>query len=73
MVHVQTPHELDIRWPVERFLEALINVANRCAGTKDSTVVNMSWSLRLDAANDHVWYIMSKESPSHARFERGVC
>ena len=60
MIHVQAPHELNKNWPIERFLEALINVANRCAGTEDSTVVNMSWGLQFDAAHIAVWEIMGK-------------
>ncbi|KAK7994851.1 hypothetical protein PG990_013624 [Apiospora arundinis] len=58
MIHVQTPHELNKNWPIERFLEALINVANRCIGTTDTTVVNMSWGMQLEAANVKVWLIM---------------
>lgn len=60
MIHVQTPHELNKNWPIERFLEALINVANRCIGTTDTTVVNMSWGMQLAAANVKVWLIMGK-------------
>ncbi|KAK8078992.1 hypothetical protein PG994_002799 [Apiospora phragmitis] len=60
MIHVQTPFELNRNWPIERFLEALINVANRCIGTKDTTVVNMSWGLPLEQANIGVWQIMGK-------------
>ncbi|KAK6837853.1 hypothetical protein PG987_006134 [Apiospora arundinis] len=51
MIVVQTPFELRKQWPVERFLESLINVANRCIGTKDSTVVNMS-GLQYGSANE---------------------
>ena len=61
MIHVQTPHELNRDWPIERFLEALINVANRCIGTKDTTVINMSWGLQFDSANIGVWEIMGKK------------
>ncbi|KAK8098681.1 uncharacterized protein PG998_011922 [Apiospora kogelbergensis] len=53
------PFEHSTKWPIERFLESLINVANRCIGTKDTTVVNMSWGLRYKWANEGVWEIMA--------------
>ena len=62
MIVVQTPFEHSTKWPIERFLESLINVANRCIGTKDPTVVNMSWGLRYKWANEGVWEIMGKHS-----------
>ena len=52
MIVVQTPFELRKQCPIERFLESLINVANRCIGTKDPTVVNMSWGLQYGSANE---------------------
>ncbi len=62
LIHVQTPEELNIKWPLERFLEALIVVANKCVGRpKDTTVVNMSTGIRLDMADPYVWHIMSKK------------
>ncbi|KAK8028608.1 carbohydrate-binding module family 24 protein [Apiospora marii] len=58
MIVMQTPFRLNENWPIERFLESLINVANRCIGTKDSTVVNMSWGLKYYWADEGVWEIM---------------
>lgn len=62
LIQVQVIFKKEAQWPFERFLEAMVIVANRCKGTKDTTVVNMSWGGGFAAATPKAWNIMRRLS-----------
>jgi hypothetical protein len=64
IVHIQTPDEVNVNWPIERWLEALVTAANHMHDKpKDTTIVNMSTGINRKWADDSTWEIMSKYSP----------